>query len=142
VSTSKSKRSRAEAAALLERAYAAGSAEAALAIANWLHYGIHYTRDQVRELELLRYAIAHEVTDAYLPLASYYEEGIPGVLRADSKKAFQHYVQAALAGDADAFMEVGRCYHYGIGTRKSAALAEIWLQAGEMRGGRFVARED
>ena len=49
-------------------------------------------------------------------------------------KALLYYTNAALLGDSQAHYEVGRCYYYGIGTRKDPDTAEIWLSSAERLG--------
>jgi TPR repeat protein len=50
------------------------------------------------------------------------------------KKAFEHYLKAALLGDRQAIYEVGRCIYYGLGVSKNLSIASIWLEHAERNG--------
>lgn len=40
-------------------------------------------------------------------------------------RAAEYYLRAALAGDAQAIYEIGRCYFYGIGVSKDRRQAKV-----------------
>jgi uncharacterized protein len=114
---------------LLNRAFRAGSAEAAYALATWHLHGRHVTKNLRTALKLLRHAAKRNVPEALFDLAVCYEKGV-GVKR-NVRAAAEYYLRAALHGDHQAFSSVGRCYYHGIGVSKDRRLAWVWLDKGQ-----------
>jgi uncharacterized protein len=113
--------------ALLQAAHAEGDPRATYALATWYLHGQAPVaeRDTAKARCLLEAAAAARVPDALYDLGVYYERGEDGA--ADPSRAFRNYLQAALRGDRQSVYEVGRCYHYGIGTTADEDTAVIWL---------------
>lgn len=126
------------AALLLEEAHEKGSGEASAAIANWYHYGIHYEKDELKEFVFAKTAAERGNADSYFALGAIYERGIRGFVRKNFKRALECYLESALLGEANAFMEVARCFEFGIGVEKNRRFATIWAKHGKHRGGQFL----
>jgi TPR repeat protein len=118
---------------LLQRAVAKGDPNAALALATWYHFGEHVPKDFVKGVDLLKVAAAANVPIALYNLAVSYEKG-EGI-RKSEKRAYEHYLRAAVWGEEQSVHEVGRCLFYGIGVARDRRLAQIWLDRAEALGG-------
>ncbi|MFZ5610090.1 MAG: tetratricopeptide repeat protein [Pseudomonadota bacterium] len=112
-----------------------GSAEAAYALATWYLHGKEpiIKKSRKKAIELLREASECGVASANFDLAVCYEIGHG--LRKSEKKAFIHYLRAALLGDKDAAESIGRMYYHGIGVKRDRALAKVWLEEADRRRG-------
>lgn len=118
---------------LLVLADKAGDARATYALATWYLHGTRFTkRNRIRAVELLRRAAAENIPGALFDLAVSFEKGI--VVKKSVRKAFEHYLRAALLGDRQSLYEVGRMYFHGIGITKNRKLAEIWGDCAEHFG--------
>jgi uncharacterized protein len=116
---------------LLLEAERKGDARAIYALATWYLHGSEFTGVNIgRGTALLKRAAAGNVPSANYDLAVSYEKGIG--LRKSTSKAFEHYMKAALLGDADSHIEVGRMYYWGIGTGRNRKLADMWFDKGEL----------
>jgi uncharacterized protein len=121
------------AAALLERAHSEGDRRATYALATWhLHGHAGYSKDLKVALALFKLAALAHHPEANFELAVCYENG-EGV-RKNDKRAYIHYLAAALFGDTDALTETGRCLYYGIGTNQDRKAAEVWFKKAESVG--------
>lgn len=110
---------------LLEEAFQQGDPRAAYALGTWYFHGKVFPTNKRIALKLFRYAAKKCVPIACFDLAVCFERGC-GVRRS-FRSAFSHYLQAALLGDKESVYEVGRCYYYGIGTKKDRKQAIMWL---------------
>lgn len=115
----------AEAATLLTQAHEAGSHDAAYLLGSWHLTGKHIASGDKAAVQYLQFALEGDVPEAYFDLAICYESG-KGVKK-DKRKAFLHYMEAALLGHPRALYAVGRCYYHGVGVEKDEDLAKIWL---------------
>jgi uncharacterized protein len=111
--------------AALKEAAAAGSGNAIYALATWYLFGKNVDVDLLRAVRLLKQAVKAKIPKAYFDLAVCYEKGA-GTKKND-QKAIEHYINAALTGDAQAIHAVGRCYWHGIGRDRDRRVAKIWL---------------
>jgi TPR repeat protein len=50
------------------------------------------------------------------------------------KRAYEHYLRAAVWGEEQSVYEVGRCLFYGIGVARDRRLAQIWYDRAETLG--------
>jgi len=116
---------------LLNTAIEKNNPDAMYALASWYLHGKHVRKNYAKACALLLPASAR-VADASSALAICFEKG-QGVKK-NLSKAFYYHVNAAMLGDPEAYYEVGRCYYYGIGARKDADLAEVWLRQAERLG--------
>jgi TPR repeat protein len=115
------------ASALLEDAHAQGDRRATYALATWYLFGNAVLRkDLSRAIKLLKLAAKADVAAAHFDLAVSYETG-QGIKK-NEKSAYWHYLGAALNGDNDSLVEVGRCLYYGIGVVRDRKAAEIWFR--------------
>lgn len=48
-------------------------------------------------------------------------------IKKDETQAFELYLRAALRGFKHAFVEVGRCYYWGIGIAEDKHVGELWF---------------
>lgn len=118
---------------LLERAAKKNDPDAEYALATWYLHGNELVSANKRTaISMLRKATQAGVSAAAFDLAVCYERG-EGVKKSE-ERAFSLFVQAALAGDIQAYYEVGRMYYYGIGTVRNRALAKTWLQKASKLG--------
>ena len=111
---------------LLEKAIDQGDLRAAIAYANWYMFGPNSERDEKKAVDLLFIAAKGNFPEALFNLGVAHERG-KGV-RKDARAAYLFYLRAALAGDREAFYEVGRCYCYGIGVDVDEEKSLIWLE--------------
>jgi hypothetical protein len=111
----------------LAAAHAAGSADAAYALANWHARGIVVQRDVGSWERLLREAAASDVPAALYDLALARRDGI-GV-KADPMAAYHGFLRAALFGHPLAAQEVASCLERGIGTYQDEVAATAWRDA-------------
>jgi TPR repeat protein len=109
--------------ALLEEAATFDHTDACFELANWRHFGIGATRDDVAAVRLWERAAERGHTQACMNLAIACERGI-GTAR-DTKRAFTLYDACARSGDVNALYEAGRCRYYGIGTDIDRDGAEV-----------------
>lgn len=86
-------------------------------------------------VKLLKIAATLQVPEAIFDLAVCYESG-KGVNKSP-KKAFELYLIAALNGDLDSMVSVGRCYYYGIGIEKNIRISKIWLDKAQGLGAKW-----
>lgn len=71
--------------------------------------------------------------EAMKQLAQYYFNGTGGVSR-DREKALKYWAMAAKEGDMNAVAQMGRCYHYGWGTKADTVRAHnLYIKA--IKGG-------
>ncbi len=121
---------------LLLKADKSGDARATYALATWYLHGSEFTKRSIpRATALLKIAAAADIAAANFDLAVSYKKGI-GVRKSESK-AFELYVKAALLGDADSHLEVGRMYFHGLGIQRNRRLADIWIKKGESLGAQW-----
>lgn len=113
--------------AKLQQAIRKGNPQAAYALATWLLVGKEpvVKPDHKKAVKLLRQAVAAGIADAMWDLAICYERGA-GV-PTNRRLAYELYLRAAIRGDSDAVMEVGRSLYWGLGTRANRKAAKIWL---------------
>ena len=102
------------------------------AMGSLLFHGHIFSRNRAKGITLFKEAAEYKVPDAIFELAVAYERGT-GVTQSDNL-AFHYYNRAALQGDGQSHFEVGRCYYYGIGVKKSKQHSEIWFEKAEELG--------
>lgn len=120
---------------LIETAHAAGDARATYAMATWYLRGyreVGVKRQPKRAVPLLVIA-ARRFALAALELAFAYETG-RWVGRRDPEAALRLYRKAVRLGSVRARYEVGRCYWWGIGTKKNERTATRFLRDAERLG--------
>jgi hypothetical protein len=118
--------------ALLNKAMHLGDPNAFYALATWYLNGVIFEKNIKKAIPLLIKAAKGMVPAANYDLAIAYEKGA-GVTKS-KKRAFELYLTAALLGEEAAILETGRCYYYGIGTRRDTGTAKIWLQRAKQLG--------
>jgi len=91
-----------------------------------------YPQSIRKAVPLLKIAAQADVASAHFDIAICYEKG-EGVRRSE-KMAYRHYLAAALNGDNDSLVEVGRCLFHGIGTQRDRKSADIWFRRAEALG--------
>ena len=118
---------------LLIEAERGGDARATYALATWYLHGSEFTKPDLRRAtSMLRAAADADVSEANYDLAVSYEKGVG--LKRSLPRAFEHYTKAALLGDAQSYVEVGRMLHYGIGVSRNRRLAKVWFDRGKALG--------
>ena len=110
---------------LLAKAIQKGDPRAAYAYANWYMFGPKPKKNDSKAVELLHIAAEGKIPEALFNLGIAYEKG-KGTKK-NVRAAYLFYLRAALAGEAEAFYEIGRCYCYGIGVTIDKEQAMIWL---------------
>jgi TPR repeat protein len=112
---------------LLEEAHVQGDRRATYALATWFLFGnAVQSKNLRRAIQLLKMAAKADVAAAHFDLAVSYETG-QGIKK-DEKIAYRHYLAAALNGDNDSVVEVGRCLYHGIGVMRDRKAAEVWFR--------------
>ena len=109
--------------ALLHAASAAGSGDAAYALASSYLHDTYLAEDAEQALAFLRLATERGHPAAMYDLGSAYAEG--AIAPGDDSAAFDLFFQAALLGDRDALEEVVRCLYHGTGIRRNMRLYEL-----------------
>lgn len=117
---------------LLNHGIQSGDAKAAYALGTWYLHGKNVRKNTNKAIELLKKAAKENIPEACFDLAVFFETGKNDTK--DDKAAFQFYLKAAIRNDAQAIYEVGRCYYYGVGTKKNKAMADIWLERAQELG--------
>lgn len=119
---------------LLKQGEVSGDPRCTYAIGTWYFHGKSpIIRKNVRKgAAMIREAAGKNVSDALFDLANSYEVGVGA--KKSHTKAFEYYVKAALAGDAQSYFEVGRMYFHGLGVKKNRRLADAWLEKAELLG--------
>ena len=117
---------------LLHEAIQLRDPNASYALGSWYLNGHHFERNIKKAIPLISKAARGMVPSANYDLAIAFEKGT-GV-RKNEKRAFELYLTAALLGDEEAVFETGRCYYYGIGTRKDLIAAKIWMRRAKQLG--------
>jgi TPR repeat protein len=117
---------------LLNNAINDGDAKAAYALATWYLHGKNVRKNTKKAVELLQQAARDNTPEACFDLAVFFEKEKSSL--ENKKIAFHFYLKAAIRNDAQAIYEVGRCYYYGIGTRKDKSIADIWLERAQELG--------
>lgn len=105
------------------------------AMGTWYFHGKYYKKNLRKGIELWKLAAKHNINWALFDLAVSYEKGV-GVSK-NTKKAFTHYLKAALMGNIDSYVAVGRCYAYGIGVKRDRKIADIWLDKADQLGAKY-----
>ncbi len=117
----------------VDAAHEAGDKRATYALAMGHLQGVGgYIKNLKKAVSYLREAAVANISWAHFDLAVCYEKG-EGV-RKSEKLAYLHYLAAALNGDNDAVVEVGRCLHYGIGIQRDRKAAEVWFKKADTLG--------
>ena len=114
--------------ATLNSAIALGSADAAFALGTWYLQGVNVETDIKLAEELLEFAAKKNHPIACFDYA---------ILMEKSERfndALIHYTKAALYGENESLIEVGRMYFHGIGCEPNPELAEVWYQKAETLG--------
>ncbi|MDR2156023.1 MAG: hypothetical protein LBE78_13545 [Burkholderiaceae bacterium] len=112
---------------LLEEAHVQGDRHATYALATWFLFGnAVQSKNLRRAIQFLKMAAKADVAAAHFDLAVSYETG-QGTKK-DEKAAYRHYLAAALNGDNDSVVEVGRCLYHGIGVVRDRKAAEVWFR--------------
>ena len=106
----------------------------------YIHGAHHFEKDLAKGIELIEEAADARVAEACYDLAYGFESGEGG--EQNPKKAFKYYVLAALYGDSDSFVHVGRCYHDGIGVEKDEELADCWWEKAESLGVKHASPDE
>ena len=110
-----------------------GNPIAKYGLGSWYLHGYHhFEKDVAKGIKLIEEAAEERVPEACYDLAYGFESGKGG--EQNPKMAFKYYVLAALYGDSDSFVHVGRCYHDGIGVEKDEELADCWWEKAEALG--------
>lgn len=123
----------AQASALLEEAHEQGDRRATYALATWSLFGNAVRpRDLRKAVQLLKLAAKADLAAAHFDLAVSYETG-QGVKK-NEQSAYRHFLAAALNGDDDALVEVGRCLFHGIGVVRDRKVAEVWFRRADSLG--------
>jgi len=118
---------------LLESAHEEGDARATYALATWyLHGYAGFKKQPTKAVKLLKLAAQSDIAAAHFDLAVSYEKGCG--IKVSEKKAYLHYLAAAVNGDNQAIVEVGRCLFHGIGVQRDRKIAEIWFRRAEFLG--------
>ena len=92
--------------------------------------GIGVTKDLLRAEELYEQAIDLGHADAKVALATMRMEGD----EADKVSGFQLLKESAESGESDAYMPLGSCYYFGLGTQRNVDKAAHWLNAAANEG--------
>jgi TPR repeat protein len=118
---------------LLCAAHEKGDPRATYALATWYLFGTRFTKkDWKRANRMLKAAADKGVASAAFDFAVSCEKGAG--IRKSAKRAFEYYMNAAMLGDAQSFLEVGRMYYYGLGVSENRDLADVWLAKAERKG--------
>lgn len=97
-----------------EKAYANGSALAALALGDYYLYGYENTQEYDRAMEYYAFAEQHGYISEGIGICYEYELGVEKSLT----EAFKYYKLASERGYQDATYRLGMCYYYGKGTEE------------------------
>lgn len=97
--------------------------------ADILKEGVMTTADDERAHDLLKSAVDKNYVPSYRQLADMYYDGSKHVNK-DYEKAFDLYLKAAEAGDANSYSAVGYAYREGEGTMKDYQKAKEWYEKG------------
>ena len=117
----------------LEQAHADGDPRASYALATWYLFGHGgYEKDLKNAVALLKIAAKNGISAASYDLGVCYEKG--NGIKKNEKKAYLHYLYAALNGDDDSIPEVARCLYYGIGVERDKKSSKIWFCKAEALG--------
>lgn len=110
-----------------------GNPLAKYALGTWYLHGAHqFQKDVARGIKMIEEAAEGRVPDACYDMAYSYETG--EATEQNLRVAFEYYLIAALYGNPQAFVEVGRCYQYGIGIEKDEEIADCWWERAESLG--------
>lgn len=121
-----------EVAKLLETAQGLGDHRATYALATWYLFGSNnFPKDIAKAVKMLKVAAKAEIAAAHFDLAVCYKTA-QGV-RKNYRKAYLHYLAAALYGDKQAPFFVADCFYFGIGVTKDMEVAEIWYCMAESK---------
>ena len=119
--------------AFLEEAHAQGDRRATYALATWSLFGnVVRPKDLQRAVQLLKLAAKADLAAAHFDLAVSYETGQGA--KKNEKAAYRHFLAAAVNGDNDSLVEVGRCLYYGIGVARDRKTAEVWFRRADALG--------
>ena len=116
-----------------------GNHHAAWALGAWYLRGEYVKQNIKKAVRLLQYASEANIPDAMFDLAVCFEKG-QGKTK-DERLAFELYLRAALRGFKYAFVEVGRCYYWGMGTAQDKHVGELWFDRSKEIGA-FRSDED
>ena len=113
---------------LLEKSISFNNKKAAYALATWYFNGYNVRKNHKRGFQLLKIAIDGNYEkgfslykDALYDMAICYELGHG--TRKNLRKAVLYYALSAYYGDEDAWLELLRCLHYGIGINQDTFLS-------------------
>lgn len=121
------------AAALLWHSHENRDSRATYALATWHLFGSPgIKKNWLEAAKLLQLAARNGVAEAHYDLAVCYEMG-RGVRR-NLRCAYLHYLAAAIDGDGDAIVSIGRCLYYGVGIGVDKDAAEIWFRKADSLG--------
>ena len=118
---------------LLREEAKGGNPIAKYGLGSWyLHGAHHFQKDVAKGIKLIEEAAEERVPKACYDLAYGFESGKGG--EKNLKMAFKYYLLAALYGDSESYVHVGRCYADGIGVEKNEELADCWWERAESLG--------
>lgn len=113
----------------IEAAADADDPRALYSVGTWhLHGARGYAKDIERGLELMERAARGGIREAWFALGVAYETGRGR--EPDARRAYLHYLRAAIRGDPHAISAVANCLASEHGTRLDHAEAQLWFEAG------------
>ncbi len=118
---------------LLRESAMKGYAPALYALANWHIHGKGVRKNLKKAVELLKAAAAQKNPDAEYDLAFCYEVGEGGLAKDPTMAPFW-YRRASTHGDIQSMTELGRCYYYGIGIKRSLVRSLAWHSKAALLG--------
>ncbi len=108
-----------------------GHHRAEYALATWYLFGVGVRKNFKKAAVLLQKAASGGIPEAQYDLAVSYEKG-KGLAK-DYHKAFKWYLRAATR-DRSARCQVGRCFYFGIGTKRNVGKAINWCRKAAKQG--------